>query len=163
MVSPPRSAAASDLPAIGRLGALLMRMHHEFESRRFMAAPPHVETRYASFLGEELEKPNIIVLVAEREGEVIGYVYAGVEGYDYMALRGPAGVGYDLMVDPAHRGKGVGRMLLEAMLSAFTARGVPRVALSTAEQNSSARRLLARAGFRPTMVEMTRELDRDPS
>ena len=42
--------------------------------------------------------------------EVIGYTYAGVEGHDYMALRGPAGVLHDVVVDPAHRGHGIGRM-----------------------------------------------------
>ena len=36
-------------------------------------------------------------------------------------------------------------MLLEAMLSAFKARGVPRVVLSTAHQNAAAQRLFARA------------------
>ena len=103
-----------------------------------------------------------IVLVAERQGEVVGYAYAGVEGPDYMALRGPAGVLHDIVVDPAHRGSGVGRMLLDATLAELGARGAPRVVLSTAERNESAQRLFARAGFRRTMVEMTREMDGDP-
>jgi ribosomal protein S18 acetylase RimI-like enzyme len=75
-----------------------------------------------------------------------------------MSLRGPAGVLYDIVVDPAHRGRGVGRMLLDATLAALKARGAPRVVLSTAERNESAQRLFARAGFRRTMIEMTREL-----
>jgi ribosomal protein S18 acetylase RimI-like enzyme len=101
------------------------------------------------------------MLVAERGGEVLGYTYAGVEGNDYMALRGPAGVLYDIVVDPAHRARGVGRMLLDATLAALEARGAPRCVLSTAERNESAQRLFARAGFRRTMIEMTRELDAD--
>lgn len=105
----------------------------------------------------------MITLVAERDGDVIGYSYAGVEGYDYMSLRGPAGVLYDIVVDPAHRGRGVGRLLLDATLHALQAQGAPRVVLSTAEQNESAQRLFARAGFRRTMIEMTRELDADTS
>jgi ribosomal protein S18 acetylase RimI-like enzyme len=99
-----------------------------------------------------------MVLVAEREGEVIGYAYGGVEGHDWMALRGPAGVLYDIVVDPAFRGHGIGRTLLDAALAALEARGVARVVLSTAEQNEAAQRLFARAGFRRTMVEMTREM-----
>jgi ribosomal protein S18 acetylase RimI-like enzyme len=92
---------------------------------------------------------------------VLGYTYAGVEGTDYMALRGPAGVLYDVVVDPAHREQGVGRMLLEAAVAELRARGAPRVVLSTAERNENAQRLFARAGFRRTMIEMTRELDGD--
>ncbi len=90
---------------------------------------------------------------------MVGYTYAGVEGIDYMSLRGPAGVLYDIVVDPAHRGQGVGRMLLDATLEALKAKGAPRVVLSTAERNETAQRLFARAGFRRTMIEMTRELE----
>ena len=77
-----RPAAPADLPAIGRLGALLVRMHHDFDPERFIAATPQTEHGYASFLGPELEEPNVVVLVAERDGEVLGYTYAGVEGRD---------------------------------------------------------------------------------
>jgi ribosomal protein S18 acetylase RimI-like enzyme len=89
---------------------------------------------------------------------VLGYTYAGVEGNDYMALRGPAGVLYDIVVDPAHRRMGVGRMLLDATLEVLKSRGAPRVVLSTAERNVAAQRLFDQAGFRRTMIEMTREL-----
>ena len=154
-----RPAAPADLKAIGRLGALLVRVHHDFDPERFIAATPRTEHGYGSFLGTQLDEPNIILLVAERDGEVVGYTYSGVEGTDYMSLRGPAGVLYDIVVDPAHREQGVGRALLDATLAALEAKGAPRVVLSTAERNESAQRLFARAGFRRTMIEMTRELD----
>ena len=154
-----RPAAPADLPALGRLGALLVGMHHDFDPARFIAGPPQTEQAYASFLGVQLAGPNVVVLVAERDGEVIGYTYAAVEGHDYMSLRGPAGVLHDIVVDPALRGRGVGRMLLDATVAALEARGAPRVVLSTAERNASAQRLFARAGFRRTMIEMTRDLD----
>jgi ribosomal protein S18 acetylase RimI-like enzyme len=96
--------------------------------------------------------------VAEESGEVIGYAYAGVEGADYMSLRGPAGVLYDIMVDPRFRGRGLGRLLLDATLAFLKSRGAPRVVLSTAQWNEAAQQLFARAGFRRTMIEMTREL-----
>ena len=153
-----RSAVPADLPAIGRLGALLVRTHHDFDPERFIAATPQTEHRYASFLGTQLDEPNIVILVAVRDSEVLGYTYAGVEGPDYMSLRGPAGALYDIVVDPAHRGHGVGRTLLDATLEALDGRGAPRVVLSTAERNESAQRLFARAGFCRTMLEMTREL-----
>jgi ribosomal protein S18 acetylase RimI-like enzyme len=154
-----RPARPADLAAVGRLGALLVRLHHEYDPERFIAAAPRTEDAYASFLGRQLAEPSVVVLVAERDGEVLGYTYAGLEGYDYMALRGPAGALYDIVVDPAHRGHGVGRMLLDATLAALAAMGVPRVVLSTAERNEAAQRLFARAGFRRTMIEMTRELE----
>ena len=153
-----RPAAPADLPVLGRLGAHLVGVHHDFDAQRFIPATPETEGLYASYLGSQLQLPNVVVLVAERGGEVLGYTYAGVEGNDYMALRGPAGVLYDIVVDPVHRAQGVGRMLLDATLAELTARGAPRCVLSTAERNENAQRLFARAGFRRTMVEMTREL-----
>ena len=108
-----------------RLGALLARTHHGFDPERFLAATPQTEQAYASFLGTQLEEPNVVILVAERDGEVLGYTYAGVEGHDYMALRGPAGVLHDIVVDPAHRGHGIGRELLDATLAALEARARP--------------------------------------
>lgn len=158
-----RPAAPADLEAVGRLGALLVRTHYDFDPDRFIAARPGTEQAYGSFLGSQLQESNILVLVAEIGGEVVGYTYAGVEGYDYMLLRGPAGVLYDIVVDPAHRGQGIGRLLLDATVEALRANGAPRVVLSTAERNEAAQRLFARAGFRRTMIEMTRELGAKPS
>ena len=154
-----RPATSADVRAMGRLGALLVRAHHEFDAARFIAATPQTEHGYGSYLGSQLDNRDIIILVAEHAGEVLGYTFAGVEGYDYMELRGPAGVLYDIVVDPAHRARGVGRTLLDATLAELQARGAPRVVLSTAERNEVAQRLFARGGFRRTMVEMTRELD----
>ena len=152
-----RPAARGDLGAIGRLGALLVRTHHDFDPQRFIAATPQTARGYASFIGSQLEKPSVVVLVAEREDEVIGYTYAAIEGPDWMSLRAAAGSLHDIVVDPGQRGQGVGRLLLDATLAALDARGAPRVVLSTAERNGPAQRLFARAGFRRTMVEMTRE------
>jgi ribosomal protein S18 acetylase RimI-like enzyme len=133
--------------------------HHDFDPQRFIPVTPRTAQGYGSFLGTQLDEPDVFVLVAERDGKVLGYTYAGVEGNDYMALRGPAGVMYDIVVDPDYRRQGVGAMLLDATLSALKGRGSPRVVLSTAERNSDAQRLFDRAGFRRTMIEMTRELN----
>ncbi len=157
-----RRATPADLPSIGRLGALLVEEHYGFDPRRFVAAGRRTPSDYASFLGGQLEDPDIAVLVADDDGDVIGYAYAAVEGYDFMALRGPAGLLHDVIVDPGHRGRGVGRLLLDAALEFLRSRGAPRVVLFTAERNEAAQRLFERIGFRRTMIEMTRELD-DPA
>lgn len=134
-----------------------MAEHHAFDPQRFLAAGDQTPARYASFIGSQLDAPDAVVLVAESDGKVIGYAYGSVEGYDYMALRGPAGVLQDIIVDPAYRGRGIGRLLLNSILEQLKSRGVPRVVLSTAEGNAAAQWLFASAGFRRTMIEMTRE------
>jgi ribosomal protein S18 acetylase RimI-like enzyme len=158
-----RTATPADLRAMGVLGAALVTAHHEFDSERFLASTPTTARAYADFLGRELQNPKAILLVAECSGRVAGYAYAGLEGTDYMALRGPAGVLYDLVVDPALRRRGIGRTLLEATVAALAVRDAPRVVLFTAEKNGIAQRLFAACGFRRTMVEMTRELGNENS
>jgi ribosomal protein S18 acetylase RimI-like enzyme len=156
-----RSARPDDEAAMGRLGAMLVAEHHEFDPQRFIAPLPQLPGRYGQFLVAQIARPEMVVLVAEREGGVVGYAFGGMEGSDYMALRGPAGVLHDLVVDPEHRRQGIGARLLEAALRALKDLGAPRVLLFTAEMNHGAQALFANAGFRRTMIEMTRELGGD--
>lgn len=157
-----RPALPADLPAIGRLGALLVQTHHDFDAARFIAPTTNTPQGYANFLGTQLKEERVIILAAEREGAVVGYLYAGLEGMDYMALRGPAGAIYDVVVDPAARRQGVGRLLLDAAIERLKEMGAPQVVLSTAEKNEEAQRLFAKAGFRATMIEMTRGVTPTP-
>lgn len=143
---------------MGRLGAMLVEEHHRFDPKRFIAPLPQLRERYGQFLVSQIGRPEMIVLVAERAGELVGYAFAGMEGSDYMALRGPAGVLHDLVVDPAYRRQGIGTALLEAALDALGKLGAPRVLLFTADKNHGAQAMFDRAGFRRTMIEMTREL-----
>jgi ribosomal protein S18 acetylase RimI-like enzyme len=153
-----RRATRSDLRQIGRLGALLVEAHHAFDSRRFLAATSRTKDAYAAYLGTQLDVPDAAVFVAEDSADVIGYAYVAAESYDYMALRGPAGVLHDIIVDPERRGGGTGRLLLEAVLAYLRSRGLTQIVLSTAERNEAAQRFFASVGFRPTMIEMTHEL-----
>ena len=153
-----RPARRADLPEVGRMGALLLRQHHAFDADRFMAPGPDPEAGYAWFLGTQLEEEDVLLLVAEDAGRVVGYLYAAVEPRSWKELREEAGFVHDVVVDEAFRGLGVGGALVERAAGWFTRRGMPRMVLWTAHGNAPARRLFARLGFRPTMVEMTREL-----
>jgi GNAT superfamily N-acetyltransferase len=152
-----RLAEERDLPALGRLGAQLVRAHHDFDRARFIAPGPQVEEGYAWFLGTQLEEADVVIYVAELDGAVIGYAYAGMEPHSWKELRAPAGFIHDLLVDPPHRGRGIATRLLEAAAAWLEEHGAPRVMLWTAQNNPAAQRLFERAGFRRTMVEMTRE------
>jgi ribosomal protein S18 acetylase RimI-like enzyme len=153
-----RRARRADIPALGPLGALLLRTHYEFDQQRFMAPGPNPESGYGWFLGTQMRDEDAAVFVAERDRRIVGYVYAGLEPQSWKELREAAGFIHDVVVDEEGRGGGVGTALIEAAMEWLRSRGAPRVVLWTAERNESAQRLFARLGFRRTMIEMTREL-----
>jgi ribosomal protein S18 acetylase RimI-like enzyme len=154
-----RRAESRDLPALGRLGASLMRTHYGFDSQRFLPPGDDPEGGYAWFLGSQLDEPEVVVLVAERGEAILGYAYAGIEPLSWKELRGEAGFVHDLVVADTARGAGIGKQLLDAAIAWLRERKMPRVVLWTAVPNQSARRLFERRGFRSTMIEMTLELD----
>jgi GNAT superfamily N-acetyltransferase len=153
-----RRAAAADIHAIGRMGAQLLRIHSEFDPDRFMRPGPDAEQGYASFLESQLETTESLVLVAERNTQVVGYLYAAIEPPSWKELRERAGFIHDLFVEEPHRGVQIGDDLMNAALEWMHERQVARVLLWTAAPNEGARRVFERFGFRNTMIEMTKEL-----
>jgi ribosomal protein S18 acetylase RimI-like enzyme len=155
-----RKAEPRDLDALGRLGAMLMRTHYAFDSKRFLAPREGSERGYASFLGGMLDSPDACVFVAEEGGSIAGYVYAGLEPLSWKELRGPAGFIHDVAVAEEARKSGIGRQLMKTAIDWLRDHGAPRVILWTAPQNELARDLFRSLGFRETMIEMTMELQR---
>jgi ribosomal protein S18 acetylase RimI-like enzyme len=153
-----RRATRADVPALGRLGAMLMRTHYAFDPLRFLSPGDSPEEGYAWFLRSQLAEDDVVVFVAEQAGVVVGYVYAGIEPLSWKELRDEAGFIHDIAVDERARRTGVAGQLLDAAIAWVRGRGVPRVVLWTAEPNAAAQKLFASHGFRRTMVEMTKEL-----
>jgi len=154
-----RRAEFRDVAALGELGAALMRTHYAFDPDRFLEPAGGDEHGYAEFLQSQLANTNAVVLVAEKDGAVVGYAYAAIEPLSWKELRGECGFIHDLLVTEEARGSGVGDALLNASIDWLRERGMPRVMLWTAPHNHAAQRLFGRLGFRATMVEMTLELD----
>ena len=157
-----RPATSEDLPAVGRLGGLLMRAHHAYDADRFLPPGDDPEGGYAWFLGTQLAHEDVAVLVAEQDHRILGYAYAGIEPLSWKDLRDECGFLHDLVVAPGDRGQGVADALLNEVMSWVRARGQRRIVLCTAERNVAAQRLFARRGFRRTMIEMTLELGNLP-
>jgi ribosomal protein S18 acetylase RimI-like enzyme len=154
-----RKAVAGDLPAVGRLGAELLLAHYRFDPQRFMQGGADAEDGYAWFLGTQLDRPDSLVLVAESDGDVVGYLYAGIEPRNWKELREEAGFVHDILVHEDSRGAGIAQHLMDGAVEWFRQRGMPRAILWTAARNTQAHRLFERLGFRSTMIEMTRELE----
>jgi ribosomal protein S18 acetylase RimI-like enzyme len=154
-----RRAVASDLTVLGRLGASLMRQHHAYDSRRFMAPGDRPEDGYAWFLGTQLEHDDVAIFVAEQNAAVVGYTYIGLEPQSWKELRDACGYVHDIVVETGGQRHGAGAALMEAAFAWLRERKAPRVVLWTSPHNENAQRLFDHLGFRRTMIEMTRELE----
>jgi len=162
--SPPieiRDATAADLPGCARLGAALSRYHHRMDPARFFTVPG-LEEGYAWWLGKERRNRKAVVLAAVRRRgateTVVGYAYGRLEPRDWNSLREACGMGIDVIVEPRLRGGGLGTRLVEALAAALAARGAPSMVIEVAARNPRAQRAFAGMGFRPTMLELVREL-----
>ena len=91
------------------------------------------------------------VLVAVDAGRLVGtitfYRQAADEGMPVALPAGTAGI-RATAVHPAARGRGVGRLLVDACIQRGTASGAAGIALHTAQFMTAARRLYEGAGFK---------------
>jgi ribosomal protein S18 acetylase RimI-like enzyme len=153
-----RPATPDDLPGIARLAAELVRFHHGLDPNRYLLVEP-VEKGYAHFLASETKDRNVVLLagVQVATGEIVGYAYGRLEPRDWNMLLEAHGALHDVLVAKEARKSGLGEALVREMCARLEALGAPRVLLHTAVQNEAAQALFERAGFRRTMIEMTRE------
>jgi ribosomal protein S18 acetylase RimI-like enzyme len=151
-----RPITQADLPAVGKLAGRLVRLHHDFDPKRFLHLE-NPEAGYARYFASELENADVVLLCASLDGVVVGYAYARMEPRSYNELLDACGKLHDVFVDDSARGRGVGEALVREAIARLEAKGAPRVLLLTAVQNESAQRLFGRLGFRTTMLEMTRD------
>jgi ribosomal protein S18 acetylase RimI-like enzyme len=151
-----RRAEPADVPGMARLAGALVRMHHRVDPSRFLLVD-EVEKGYGWWFGREIARPEAVAIVALRAGSVVGYAYGTLEERDWNLLLDEHGALHDVFVDETARGHGVGQRLVREAVAALEELGAPRVILSTMVSNETAQRLFRRCGFRPTMLEMTRD------
>jgi ribosomal protein S18 acetylase RimI-like enzyme len=149
-------AQATDLEGAAQLAGCLVRQHHAADPCRFFL-PDGVESGYAAWFRRELGRSEAVLLVARRGSELLGYAYGALEDRDWNLLLDRHGAIHDLYVIESARQLGIGRRLFQAMLAELTALGAPRIVLSTMVGNEAAQRLFRACGFRPTLLEMTRD------
>ncbi|MEM1982566.1 MAG: ribosomal protein S18-alanine N-acetyltransferase [Sulfolobales archaeon] len=84
-------------------------------------------------------------LVCEYRGNVIGYVSAAID-------RDGSGHIISIAVDPEYRGRGVGRLLMEAVESKCSKDGINRFKLEVAVSNLVAIKMYSSLGYRVSGV-----------
>jgi GNAT superfamily N-acetyltransferase len=119
-----RPAEKADTDAIAQLWLEFVEYHRQLDD-----ATPRVsqggEERYAMQIRWSIEDNYAQAYVAEKDGEIIGYVYGMVMSLTAeMFVDERAGMVGDIYVKPAYHGQGVGKALMQAMKDWFKLQGV---------------------------------------
>ncbi|MER7458291.1 GNAT family N-acetyltransferase [Micromonospora sp. NPDC126480] len=145
-----RIATAGDLMAVGRLHQRSrVAAYSSFLPPDALADPtPEAMGRYWSERWS-WERDTHTLTVAERDGALAGFSYVGPDDAGDPAT----GLLYALHLEPAERGRGVGRELMIHALDGMRERGWRRAVLWVLRENAPARRFYERGGWTPTGVE----------
>lgn len=98
------------------------------------------------------------VLVAEQEGTVVGV--AALQVHRMLHQDRPVGRLTVLVVDQAHRRRGVGRALLDQVMERAGQAGCSGIELTTATHREEAHRFYRSQGFAATSLKFWRPLER---
>jgi ribosomal protein S18 acetylase RimI-like enzyme len=100
-------------------------------------------------------KPNAALLAGTEDGRLVATVMVGHDGH--------RGWFYYLAVDPARRGRGYGRRMVEAAESWLAAEGMPKVHLLIRETNTAVAAFYERLGYARSPVTMMQKWLKRPS
>ena|SRR3982750_4375622 len=139
------------------------------ELLRFEQGVITAERPFDSTLGENpihyydlklmIEASHIELLVAELNGSLIGSGYARMEdAKPYLRHRQYAYLGF-MYTDPQHRGKGVNRLIIEALTKWSLEKSIAELRLEVYYNNVAAIKAYEKAGFQRHMIEMRRHAD----
>ena len=159
----PENSAIRILPGTDADMAFFREM--EFETTWQNLSPAEQQTTTATAVREALavthdlllNRPGSAIFVAETEsGERVGLLWFG-ENRNLITGESEAWV-YNVSVVSAHRGKGIGGLLMAHAESYARKLGYPSLGLMVAVHNEAARRLYARLGFVESNLVMRRRL-----
>ncbi|MFZ5441546.1 MAG: GNAT family N-acetyltransferase [Myxococcota bacterium] len=153
-----RDMTLDDLDEVSRLAEQLVLLHHAWDRTRFFTTPD-VARGYHRFFQSQLGNAGVLLLTALVDGQVAAYLYGTLEGRDWAKLLDAHGAIHDVFVAPGFRRHGVARALMAEARARFAREGATRVVLYSAAANADGQALFRELGYRPTMVEMTLDLE----
>ena len=102
----------------------------------------------------DADRSDMLGWIARLEGRAVGIVHAIVHAHCWQTA--PITYLQDLFADPAARGRGVGRALIETVYADADAAGRPNVYWMTQSGNATARTLYDRIGVATDFMKYTR-------
>ena len=155
-----RPATIHDWSGIARIAGELSGLHARALPDVFREVP---DSMPADYLRELIDADDVEILVADRDGAIVGYEVLRVResppvpfvvSRRYVLLS-------DIAVSEAEQGRGIGRLVVEAAIQWARERGMSEIELSVYEFNDAAIAFYEHLGFRATRRMMALRLGED--
>ncbi|MBI1189149.1 MAG: GNAT family N-acetyltransferase [Tepidisphaera sp.] len=145
------------LPRLLEMVREVCRLHESWDPAKFSYLPDVVD-RYARWLPQRAADPRSVLAIAREGDAIVGFLVASTEREIPVYRLSEFLFVHDMFVEPACRGRGLGRLLMQHALERAREIGVTQLRLDVARANEPARRLFESCGFRVSVSEMLREI-----
>jgi ribosomal protein S18 acetylase RimI-like enzyme len=155
-----RQASSRDYDGLCTLIDELDRLHRHHMPDRFRK--PEGPVREEQFILGLIADENVGLFVAEKEGQLVGFVHAAVRDVASIPILVPRRYAQvvDLVVKNDFQRMGIGRALMDKVHDWALAQGATYVELGVWEFNQSAIAFYRQLGYKTIVRRMGRPLDR---
>lgn len=117
---------------------------------------PHMQKEHFHYYDLEslIKDDKTEVLVAEQNGQLLAAGYSQLRPAKHFMDHDTIGYLGFMFVAPEHRGKGLNKLIMDALINWTHQQGVEHFVLDVFSENDSAIRAYEKAGFAPHLTEM---------
>ncbi|MEK7192279.1 MAG: GNAT family N-acetyltransferase [Patescibacteria group bacterium] len=151
-----RITKKQDLAAILEMARAMVDYHHELDP---YYKPSSALADLESHAEEWLEDPNMILIVAENSGKIVGYFRCATEEAPFYSKAKKIGTVADVFVAREYRRKGAASQMFEKALEWFKKKKVQNIELNVDFRNTGAIAVWKKMGFFEYKLRMRKDLD----
>jgi L-amino acid N-acyltransferase YncA len=153
-----RDATEKDLKGIVELWEMLVEQHRTYSDHFCLARGG--KRKWARYLREKFTEASTKLIVAEEDGELVGFMMCLLSPQEPIFAEKATGVVSDAFVHRDRRKKGVMREMFRVALRWFDKNKMKSVEVSVAAANLEARAAWGQLGFKPFLVRKRLQMDK---
>jgi ribosomal protein S18 acetylase RimI-like enzyme len=125
------------------------KYHHDLDSDYYVKNSEELTKKFREYLTKCIEKDDPYILVAELEGEFVGFITFEIDDADYFDTNiKKYGSVLELYVSKKHRRKGIGTKLMKSVEDFFKSKGLEWVELQCSSYNEMALMFYDKSDFK---------------
>jgi GNAT superfamily N-acetyltransferase len=154
-----RRAQEQDLPQMEGLWKELMDYHQDLDP--FFTRRPDGHERWLEYVKTNMASERWLLLVAEVNGEVVGYIMAAIQECPPVFTTSEFGFVQDVAVRATHRRRGIATALYALCEEWFRDMGVRRMELNALAANEVSTAFWRRMGYGDYLWRMAKAMTED--